>query len=187
MSRIGRAPITVPSGVTVSVADNNVITVKGPKGTLTEKFDRDITVTVENGVVEIKRPTDQKRHKALHGLYRSLLNNMVVGVSTGFTKQLDVIGVGYRASNQGNILELAVGYSHPIFMVLPQEVIVTTETVKGQPPKIKLESTDKQLIGQVAAKIRSLRKPEPYKGKGIRYSDEVVRRKAGKSAGGKKK
>ncbi len=187
MSRIGRSPITVPSGVTVSVAENNVITVKGPKGSLSEKFDRDITVTVENGVVEVKRPTDQKRHKALHGLYRSLLNNMVVGVNTGFTRELDVIGVGYRASNQGNILELSVGYSHPIFMVLPKEVTVTTETVKGQAPKIKLESTDKQLIGQVAAKIRSLRKPEPYKGKGIRYTNEVVRRKAGKSAGGKKK
>lgn len=187
MSRIGRAPITIPAGVTVTVADNNVITVKGPKGTLTEKFDRDITVSVQDGTLEVQRPTEQKRHKALHGLYRSILNNMVTGVSVGFKRELDVIGVGYRASNQGNILELAVGYSHPIFIVLPEEVTVTTETVKGQAPKIKLESSDKQLIGQVAAKIRSLRKPEPYKGKGIRYTDEVVRRKAGKSAGGKKK
>lgn len=187
MSRIGRSPITIPAGVQISVAENNVITVKGPKGTLTEKFDRDITVEVENGIAEVKRPTDQKRHKALHGLYRSLLNNMLVGVSTGFKRELDVIGVGYRASNQGNILELSIGYSHPIFMVLPSEVNIITETVKGQAPKIKLESSDKQLIGQVAAKIRSLRKPEPYKGKGIRYTEEVVRRKAGKSAGGKKK
>ncbi|MCO5232180.1 MAG: 50S ribosomal protein L6 [Chitinophagales bacterium] len=187
MSRIGKSPITIPSGVQVSVADNNVITVKGPKGTLTEKLDRDITVSIDNGILTVNRPTDQKRHKALHGLYRSLLNNMVQGVTSGYVKVLDVIGVGYRASNQGNILELAIGYSHPIFMILPKEITVTTETLKGQAPKIKLESTDKQLVGQVAAKIRSLRKPEPYKGKGIRYTEEIVRRKAGKSAGGKKK
>lgn len=187
MSRVGKSPITIPSGVEVKVAENNEITVKGPKGSLTEKIDRDIVVTVEDGVIQVSRPTDQKRHKALHGLYRALLNNMVQGVSQGFVKELEVVGVGFRASNQGNILELAIGYSHPIFVVLPKEVAVTTETVKGQAPKIKLESTDKQLIGQVAAKLRSLRKPEPYKGKGIRYSDEVIRRKAGKSAGGKKK
>jgi len=187
MSRVGKSPITIPSGVEVKVAENNEITVKGPKGSLTEKIDRDIVVTVENGVIQVSRPTDQKRHKALHGLYRALLNNMVQGVSQGFVKELEVVGVGFRASNQGNILELAIGYSHPIFVVLPKEVALTTETVKGQAPKIKLESTDKQLIGQVAAKLRSLRKPEPYKGKGIRYSDEVIRRKAGKSAGGKKK
>ncbi len=186
MSRIGKAPITVPSGVQITVAENNLITVKGPKGTLSQKFDRDIIVSVEDGIAEVKRPTEQKRHKALHGLYRSILNNMIIGVHTGFKRDLDVIGVGYRASNQGNILELAVGYSHPIFMLLPSEVSLTTESLKGQPPRIKLESSDKQLIGQVAAKIRSLRKPEPYKGKGIRYTDEVVRRKAGKSAGKKK-
>jgi len=187
MSRVGKSPISIPAGVEVNIASNNVITVKGPKGTLSEKIDRDMVVEVENGVMTITRPTEQKRHRALHGLYRSLLNNMVQGVSVGFTKELDVIGVGFRASNQGQILELAVGYSHPIFVVLPEEVKLTTETLKGQPPKIKLESIDKQLIGQVAAKLRSLRKPEPYKGKGIRFTGEEIRRKAGKSAGGKKK
>lgn len=187
MSRVGKSPINIPAGVEVNVASNNVITVKGPKGTLSEKIDRDMVVELENGVLTITRPTEQKRHRALHGLYRALLNNMVVGVSQGFTKELDVIGVGFRASNQGQILELAVGYSHPIFVVLPEEVKLTTETLKGQPPKIKLESIDKQLIGQVAAKLRSLRKPEPYKGKGIRFTGEEIRRKAGKSAGGKKK
>lgn len=187
MSRVGKSPISIPAGVEVNIASNNVITVKGPKGTLSEKIDRDMVVELENGVLTITRPTEQKRHRALHGLYRALLNNMVVGVSQGFTKELDVIGVGFRASNQGQILELAVGYSHPIFVVLPEEVKLTTETLKGQPPKIKLESIDKQLIGQVAAKLRSLRKPEPYKGKGIRFTGEEIRRKAGKSAGGKKK
>ena len=182
MSRIGNAPINIPSGVEVKIGDNNVITVKGPKGQLTEKFDRDIQFNIDGGVVHVVRPTDQKRHKALHGLYRSLLNNMVVGVNTGFVKELSVIGVGYRASNNGNILELAIGYSHPIYMILPKEIAVTTETLKGKAPTIKLESIDKQLLGLVASKIRALRKPEPYKGKGIRYIDEEVRRKAGKSA-----
>ena len=186
MSRIGRAPIGIPAGVTVSVADNNVVTVKGPKGTISEKFDRDIKISVEDGSVHVQRPTEQKRHRSLHGLTRALVHNMVVGVSDGFKKELDVIGVGFRASNQGNILELAIGYSHPVYMILPHEIKVSTETVKGKAPKITLESNDKQLVGQVAAKIRALRKPEPYKGKGIRYTDEVVRRKAGKSAGGKK-
>lgn len=187
MSRVGKSPINIPAGVDVNIGSNNVVTVKGPKGTLSEKIDREMIIKLEEGVLTITRPTEQKRHKALHGLYRALLNNMVVGVSTGFTKELEVIGVGFRASNQGQVLELAVGYSHPIFVVLPEEVKLATETVKGQPPKIKLESIDKQLIGQVAAKLRSLRKPEPYKGKGIRFAGEVIRRKAGKSAGGKKK
>lgn len=187
MSRVGKSPINIPAGVEVNIASNNVVTVKGPKGTLSEKIDREMILKLEDGVLTIVRPTEQKRHKALHGLYRALLNNMVNGVSTGFTKELEVIGVGFRASNTGQILELSIGYSHPIFVVLPEEVKLATETVKGQPPKIKLESIDKQLIGQVAAKLRSLRKPEPYKGKGIRFAGEVVRRKAGKSAGGKKK
>ncbi|MCO5248557.1 MAG: 50S ribosomal protein L6 [Chitinophagales bacterium] len=182
MSRIGNAPINIPSGVEVKIEDNNTVTVKGPKGQLSEKFDRDISFNIDNGVLRVTRPTDQKRHKALHGLYRALLNNMVIGVSAGFVKELSVIGVGYRATNNGNILELAIGYSHPIFMVLPKEITLTTETLKGKSPSIKLESIDKQLLGLVASKIRALRKPEPYKGKGIRYIDEEVRRKAGKSA-----
>lgn len=186
MSRVGKSPITIPSGVEVTVADNNVISVKGSKGTLSEKIDRDFTISVEDGVMSIVRPTEQKRHKALHGLYRALLNNMVVGVSEGFKKELEVVGIGYRASNQGQLLELSVGYSHPIMVLLPDEVKLSTLSEKGQAPKIILESNDKQLIGQVAAKLRSLRKPEPYKGKGIRYAGEVLRRKAGKSTGKKK-
>lgn len=185
MSRVGKLPITIPAKTEVNVADNNVVTVKGPKGTLTEKVDRGIIVKVEDGKIVLERPTEQKRHKALHGLYRSLVNNMVVGASEGFKKTLDVVGVGFRASNQGQLLELSIGFSHPIYVMLPDEIKVTTETVKGQPPRIILESTDKQLIGQVAAKIRSLRKPEPYKGKGIKYTEEILRKKAGKSAGKK--
>lgn len=187
MSRVGKSPITIPSTVQVTIADNNVVTVKGPKGTLSEKIDRDMVLSLENGILSISRPTEQKRHKALHGLYRALLSNMVQGVSEGFVKELEVVGVGFRASNQGQVLELALGYSHPIFVVLPSEVKVVTETLKGQTPKIKLESIDKQLIGQVAAKLKSLRKPEPYKGKGVKFVGEEIRRKAGKSAGGKKK
>lgn len=185
MSRIGKLPISIPAKTEVSVADNNVVTVKGPKGTLNEKLDRDITVKVEDGKLLVERPTDQKRHKALHGLYRALLSNMVKGVSEGYKRELDVIGVGFRASSQGQLLELAIGYSHPVYVLLPEEIKVSTVSEKGQPPRIVLESTDKQLIGQVAAKIRSLRKPEPYKGKGIKYVEEVLRRKAGKSAGKK--
>jgi large subunit ribosomal protein L6 len=185
MSRVGKLPITLPAKTEVSVADNNVITVKGPNGTLTEKIDRDITVKVENGQVLLERPTDQKRHKALHGLYRALVNNMIVGASEGFKITLDVVGVGFRASNQGQLLELSIGFSHPIYVLLPDEIKVSTVSEKGQPPRIILESNDKQLIGQVAAKIRSLRKPEPYKGKGIKYTGEVLRKKAGKSAGKK--
>lgn len=185
MSRVGKLPIAIPAKIEVSVADNNVVTVKGPKGTLAEKIDRDISVKVEDGKVVLERPTEQKRHKALHGLYRALINNMVNGVNEGYKITLDVVGVGFRASNQGQLLELAVGYSHPIYVLLPDEIKVSTVTEKGQPPRIILESNDKQLIGQVAAKIRSLRKPEPYKGKGIKYTEEVLRKKAGKSAGKK--
>ncbi len=185
MSRVGKLPITIPSKTEVSVAENNVITVKGPRGTLSEKIDRDITVKVEDGKIVLERPTEQKRHKALHGLYRSLVNNMVVGASEGYKKTLDVVGVGFRASNQGQLLELSIGYSHPVFVLLPTEIKVSTLSEKGQPPRIILESNDKQLIGHVAAKIRSLRKPEPYKGKGIKYTEEILRKKAGKSAGKK--
>jgi large subunit ribosomal protein L6 len=182
MSRIGNNPVSIPEGVTIEVADNNLVTVKGPKGELQQKVDSDLIIKIEDGVLTVARPTEQKRHKAMHGLYRSLIANMVVGVSDGYKKELELIGVGYRANNQGQLLELAVGYSHPVYIMLPDEVKLTTETVKGKPPRVILESIDKQLIGQVAAKIRSIRKPEPYKGKGIKFVDEVLRRKAGKTA-----
>jgi large subunit ribosomal protein L6 len=182
MSRIGKLPITLPANVNLSVADNNLVTVKGPKGTLSTLVDRDITIAREDGTVTVSRPTEQKRHKALHGLYRSLINNMVVGVSEGFRESLELIGVGYKATITGNTLELSLGYSHNIFLALPAEVKATAVTEKGKAPLITLESNDKQLIGQVAAKIRSLRKVEPYKGKGVRFVNEVVRRKAGKTA-----
>ena len=182
MSRIGKKPITIPAGVTVSVKDA-VVTVKGPKGTLTQEVDRDIIVEVEGNEVNVKRPTEQIRHRAMHGLYRSLIANLVKGVTEGYKKELELVGVGFKAANTGNVLDLALGYSHNIIFEVPSELKVATTTEKGQNPKIFLESADKQLIGQVAAKIRGLRKPEPYKGKGVRYSDEVVRRKAGKAAG----
>ena len=182
MSRIGKKPITIPAGVTVSVKDA-VVTVKGPKGTLTQEVDRDIIVEVEGNEVNVKRPTEQIRHRAMHGLYRSLIANIVKGVTEGYKKELELVGVGFKAANTGNVLDLALGYSHNIIFEIPKELTVSTTTEKGQNPKIFLESADKQLIGQVAAKIRGLRKPEPYKGKGVRYSDEVVRRKAGKAAG----
>lgn len=182
MSRIGKAPITIPAGVTVTVSKDNVVTVKGPKGELTQAVDSDITVSIEEGVLAVKRPSDQKKHKALHGLYRSLINNMVVGVTEGYTLTQELVGVGYRATNQGNTLDLVLGYSHHYVFQLPEEIKVTTLSEKGQNPKITLHSIDKQLIGQVAAKIRSLRAPEPYKGKGIKFVGEVLRRKAGKSA-----
>lgn len=182
MSRIGKAPISIPAGVTVTVNNDNLVTVKGPKGELTQLVDRDITISQEDGVVTIQRPTDQKRHRALHGLYRSLINNMVIGVTQGYKLEQELVGVGYRASNQGQTLDLVLGYSHHYVFQLPQEIKVTTTSEKGQTPKIILESIDKQLIGQVAAKIRSLRAPEPYKGKGIKFVGEVLRRKAGKSA-----
>lgn len=185
MSRIGKLPIALASSVQVSVAPDNVVTVKGPKGELTQAVDTDITVTVEDGKLLVQRPTEQKRHKALHGLYRALLNNMVQGVTEGYKIEQELVGVGYRATNQGNTLDLVLGYSHHYVFQLPAEIKVTTTAEKGQTPKIILEGIDKQLLGQVAAKIRSLRAPEPYKGKGIKFVGEVLRRKAGKSAGKK--
>ena len=182
MSRVGNKLIELPSAVTLSVNAENVVTVKGPKGSLSQAIDRDISVVLEDNQVKVSRPTEQKRHKALHGLYRALVNNMVVGVSTGFKINLEIIGVGYKATIVNNILELNLGYSHNIFLAIPAEITATAVTEKGQNPKVILESADKQLIGDVAAKIRSLRKVEPYKGKGIRFAGEVVRRKAGKSA-----
>jgi large subunit ribosomal protein L6 len=184
MSRIGKLPISVPAGVTVTVQDN-VVTVKGPKGTLFQTVDDKITVTVEGSIVTISRPDDEKQNRANHGLYRALIQNMVTGVSEGYKKVLELIGVGYRVSNQGQVLELALGYTHNIFLGLPAEIKVETKTERNQNPLIILESADKQLIGQVCSKIRSFRKPEPYKGKGVRFQGEVVRRKAGKSAGKK--
>ncbi|EEI91637.1 ribosomal protein L6 [Sphingobacterium spiritivorum ATCC 33300] len=182
MSRIGKAPVAIPAGVTVAVSDKNLVTVKGPKGELTQQIDRDIKVAQEDGNIVVTRPTDQKKHKALHGLYRSLLNNMVIGVTEGYKTTQELVGVGYRASSNGNTLELTLGFSHQIVFVLPQEIKVSTTAEKGKNPTITLESIDKQLIGQVAAKIRSFRAPEPYKGKGIKFEGEVLRRKAGKSA-----
>jgi len=183
MSRIGRAPITVPNGVTVSVGNDNIITVKGPKGELKETLDRDMKVEVKDGNINVARPTDQIRHRALHGLSRALIANMVKGVTDGYAKKLELIGVGFKAANQGNVLDLALGYSHNIIFEVPKEIKVATEQLKGQNPTISLEGIDRQLLGQVAAKLRGLRKPEPYKGKGIRYVGEVVRKKAGKAAG----
>ncbi|MDY0279214.1 MAG: 50S ribosomal protein L6 [Salinivirgaceae bacterium] len=182
MSRIGKLPINIPAGVNVSVDSANNVTVKGPKGQLQQVVDKDIQVTVEKDAVVVSRPTDNKRHRALHGLYRSLINNMVVGVSTGYTIVLELVGVGFRAEAKGQMLELNLGYSHNIFLELPIEVTVEAKSDKKSNPKVTLFSTDKQLIGHVAAKIRSLRKPEPYKGKGVHFLGEEVRRKAGKSA-----
>ncbi|MBN1951846.1 MAG: 50S ribosomal protein L6 [Bacteroidales bacterium] len=182
MSRIGNLPIEVPGGVSVDVANDNVITVKGPKGELKQKVDPDITVKIEGGVLTVSRPTEQKRHKAMHGLYRSLLNNMIIGVSEGYTIKQELVGVGYKAEAKGQILELSLGFSHDIFFKLPKEVVVETKTERRSNPVITLTSADKQLIGQVAAKIRSLRPPEPYKGKGIKFVGEQLRKKAGKSA-----
>lgn len=183
MSRIGKMPIQIPAGVSVSVEKNNVVHVKGPKGALHQEVDKDMEIQIDGDVLLVNRPTEQKRHRALHGLYRSLLANMVQGVSAGFTKKLELVGVGYRCSNTGQLLELALGYSHPVMFYIPDEVVVATKMEKGSNPSITLESYDKQLLGQVAAKIRAFRKPEPYKGKGVRYSDEIVRRKAGKAGG----
>lgn len=185
MSRVGNLPVNMPKGVDISLSKGNLVTVKGPKGSLSEQLDPDITVKMEEGVMTFSRPTDQNRHKALHGLSRALVNNMIVGVTEGFTKTLELVGVGYRVTNTGNLLEIIVGYSHPIYFYVPEEIKVETKTEKGSNPMIILSSTDKQLIGQVAAKIRSYRKPEPYKGKGIKYSTEILRRKAGKTSGKK--
>jgi large subunit ribosomal protein L6 len=183
MSRIGKLPISLPKGVDVNVSDKNVITVKGPKGELKRTIDPAITVKVESGIVTLSRPTEQKRHKAIHGLYRSLINNMVKGVSVGYKTEQELVGVGYRATAKGQQLEMTLGYSHNIIFELPKEIKVVTTAEKGQNPKIILECLDNELLGLVSSKIRSMRTPEPYKGKGIKYTNEVLRRKAGKSAG----
>ncbi len=182
MSRIGKLPIEIPAGVTI-VVQGNVVTVKGPKGTLTQEVNSNLSVSVEGSQCVVARPNDEKQNRAMHGLYRSLINNMVIGVSEGYNKKLELVGVGYRASNNGQVLELSLGYTHNIFLALPSEIKLETKSERNQNPVILLESADKQLIGQVCAKIRSFRKPEPYKGKGVRFAGEQVRRKAGKSAG----
>jgi large subunit ribosomal protein L6 len=182
MSRIGKLPIQIPAGVTVTIKEN-VVTVKGPKGELAQSVNPEIEVALENGILEVKRPSDERNHRAMHGLYRSLINNMVIGVSEGYKKELELIGVGYRVANTGQLLDLSLGYTHNIYLQLPQEVKVETKTERNKNPLIILESADKQLIGQICAKIRSFRKPEPYKGKGIRFVGETIRRKSGKSAG----
>jgi large subunit ribosomal protein L6 len=182
MSRIGNAPVIIPEGVEVNVSNENVVNVKGKLGELSENINSSIKVIIENGEVTLSRSNDEKQIRSMHGLYRSLINNMVIGVSTGYVIEQELVGVGYRAKSQGQKLELSLGFSHPIIFELPEQVKVTAVTEKGKNPSIKLESFDKQLIGQVAAKIRSFRKPEPYKGKGILFKGEVIRRKAGKTA-----
>ena len=184
MSRIGKLPIAIPAGVTVTQKDN-VVTVKGPQGELSQYVNPLITVTVEGNEIVVSRNSDEKQERAFHGLYRALINNMVVGVSEGYKAELELVGVGYRVSNTGNVMELALGFTHPIFMVLPAEIKVETKTERNKNPLITLESCDKQLLGAVCAKIRSFRKPEPYKGKGVKFVGEVIRRKSGKSAGAK--
>ncbi|NLO70952.1 MAG: 50S ribosomal protein L6 [Porphyromonadaceae bacterium] len=181
MSRIGKLPITVPAGVTLSVKDN-VVTVKGPKGELSQSIDPSIKMEIEGNECKVIRENDDKQTRAYHGLYRSLINNMVIGVSEGYKKTLELVGVGFRASNQGQVLELSLGFTHPVYMVLPKEIKIETKSERNQSPLIMLESIDKQLLGQVCAKIRSFRKPEPYKGKGVKFQGEYIRRKAGKSA-----
>ena len=189
MSRIGKAPISLPQGVSVIVASNNLVTVKGPKGEISRMVDPDITVQVdkETNHILVQRPTDQKRHRALHGLYRALIHNMVVGVSEGFKKTMEIVGVGYKATVNGQIIDLSLGFSHNLFLELPKEVKASATAEKGKNPTLTLESYDKELLGMVCAKIRSYRKPEPYKGKGIKFEGEVLRRKAGKSAASAKK
>jgi large subunit ribosomal protein L6 len=184
MSRIGKSPVNIPSGVEVKL-DGNMISVKGPKGELSQEIDSCVKIAIDGNVLTLSRESDAPDHRSKHGLYRSLISNMVTGVSEGYKKELEVIGVGYRANAAGQQLELALGYSHPIIIELPKEIKVSADTQKGKAPVVTLESYDKQLLGQVAAKIRSLRKPEPYKGKGIRFVGEDIRRKAGKSAGKK--
>jgi len=184
MSRIGKAIITIPAGVEISQQEG-IVTVKGKKGQLEQSIEGCVEMIIDNGVVSFTRKSDAPDHRSKHGLYRALIQNMIIGVSQGFTKKLEVIGVGYRANTSGQQLELSLGFSHAIVMEIPTEVKVSANTEKGQPPVVTLESHDKQLLGQVAAKIRSLRKPEPYKGKGIRFIGEEIRRKAGKSAGKK--
>ena len=182
MSRIGKLPVNIPAGVTISV-NNGVVTVKGPKGELKQEINSNITVEIEGNVCNVTRPNDEKENRAMHGLYRALINNMVIGVSEGYKKTLELVGVGYRASNNGQVLELSLGYTHAIYLGLAPEIKVQTVSERNQNPLIVLESCDKQLLGQVCAKIRSFRKPEPYKGKGVKFQGEVVRRKAGKTAG----
>ncbi len=182
MSRIGNLPVAVPSGVTITVDKNNLVVVKGPKGEMEQQVNPDIKVEVKEGELVVTRPSDEKAHKSMHGLYRSLINNMVIGVSEGYKIEMEFVGVGYRAESKGQMLEMSLGYSHNIVFELPTEVKVEAVTERRSNPRLTLESCDKQLIGQVAAKIRSLRKPEPYKGKGILFKGEVIRRKAGKSA-----
>lgn len=183
MSRIGKEPIQVPAGVDVVISDKNVVTVKGPKGTLSETLDPAIKVTLEDGVITLTRPTDLKHHRSMHGLYRSLVANMVEGVTNGFRTEQELVGVGYRAVAKGQQLQLSLGFSHNVVFELPPEITVTATQDKGKAPIVRMESINKQVLGAVAAKIRSLRKPEPYKGKGIRFVGENVRRKAGKAAG----
>lgn len=184
MSRIGKAPIEIPAGVIVAV-EGNVITVKGPKGELKQTFNPELTINIEGNVLTVTRPSDNREHRSQHGLYRALINNMVVGVSTGYRKEMELVGVGYRANATGQVLELSLGFSHAIYIKLPVEIKVETKSERNKNPLIILESDDKQLLGQVCAKIRSLRKPEPYKGKGIKFVGEVIRRKSGKSASAK--
>ncbi|MDE5789855.1 MAG: 50S ribosomal protein L6 [Muribaculaceae bacterium] len=184
MSRIGKAPIALPAGVTVTVKDN-VVTVKGPKGELSQAINPDLEVKVEDNHVVVTRPSDDREHRAQHGLYRALIHNMVVGVSEGYKKEMELVGVGYRATSTGQVLELSLGFSHAIYIKLPKEIKVEAKSERNKNPLIILESYDKQLLGQVCAKIRSLRKPEPYKGKGIKFVGEVIRRKSGKSANAK--
>ena len=183
MSRIGKLPITLPAGVEVKVGEDNLITLKGPKGELQQQVNPNMKVSVDNGLLIVERPNDEKENRAMHGLYRSLLNNMAIGVSEGFRKELELVGVGYRVSNNGQVLELSLGYTHSIFLQLPAEIKVETKMERNKNPLIILESCDKQLLGQVCAKIRSFRKPEPYKGKGIKFVGEQLRRKSGKTAG----
>jgi large subunit ribosomal protein L6 len=182
MSRIGKLPVNLPKGVTVSISDTNVVSVKGPLGELTQEVDKDLKVEVVGNEIILSRPTESKNHKSLHGLYRALIHNMVVGVSEGYKKELELVGVGYRAEAKGQNLEMSLGFSHEVILQLPDEVKVETKTERRANPIITLKCIDKQLIGHVAAKIRSLRPPEPYKGKGIKFVGEQLRRKAGKSA-----
>lgn len=183
MSRIGKAPIEIPAGVTIDVSKGNLVKVKGPKGELSEQVNPDLSIKIEDGLLSVERPSEQKRHKSMHGLYRSLIQNMVVGVTEGYRKEMELVGVGYRAKNTGQLLELTLGYSHPIMFAVPSEIKLTTTAEKGQTPRVILEGIDKQLIGQIAAKVKAFRKSEPYKGKGIKFLGEEIRRKQGKTAG----
>ena len=185
MSRIGKQPIVIPAGVTVNIDDTNMVEVKGPKGTLKQAVHPNMAIENEGGRLVVNRPNDEKQNRANHGLYRSLINNMVIGVSQGYRKEMELVGVGFRVSNQGQVLEFSLGYTHNIFLGVPNEIKIETKSERNQNPIVILESCDKQLIGQVCAKIRSFRKPEPYKGKGIKFQGEVLRKKAGKSAGAK--